>query len=372
MKQTIDVAAYIWPSYTGKEPRSHIFWPEGIGEWETVQRAMPKFEGHTWPRKPLWGYQDEADPAVMEMQIEEALAHGVNTFIYDWYWYDGRPFLEQCLNDGFLKAKNNEKMKFYLMWANHDANYLWDRRLASTEGLRSTVVWQGVTSLENFYVIGKRWLEQYLTRPNYYKVDGKPLISIYDLGNFIRNFGTLENTQKAMEWLDEEAKKYGLPGVHLQVIHQGAYTKNLSGIDSEKASEDLISDLPFASITNYQYAHMFDINRTFREVTPDAVEEWNRLSEKFDAIYFPHVSIGWDNNPRHTNLFRPKILMENTPDAFKEALVEAKKFAEGHGVSMVTINSWNEWTEGSYLLPDDLWGYGYLDAVKDVFLENDK
>ena len=38
---------------------------------------------------------------------------------------------------------------------------------------------------------------------------------------------------------------------------------------------------------------------------------------------------------------------------------------------MVSINSWNEWTEGSYLIPDDLNGYGYLDAIKHVFLDGE-
>lgn len=37
-----------------------------------------------WDRKPVWGYQDEAGPSVMEFQIEEAVKHGVNVFIYDY------------------------------------------------------------------------------------------------------------------------------------------------------------------------------------------------------------------------------------------------------------------------------------------------
>ncbi|MBQ8689856.1 MAG: hypothetical protein IJ515_05795 [Clostridia bacterium] len=44
----------------------------------------------------------------MEMEINCAYNHGINVFIYDWYWYDNRPFLENCLNDGYLKAKNKK------------------------------------------------------------------------------------------------------------------------------------------------------------------------------------------------------------------------------------------------------------------------
>ena len=36
-----DVAAFIWPSYTGDEPRTKIFWPEGYGEWQTVKAMKP-------------------------------------------------------------------------------------------------------------------------------------------------------------------------------------------------------------------------------------------------------------------------------------------------------------------------------------------
>ena len=65
-----DIAAYIWPAYTGKEERAWRFWPDKIGEWESVKTSTKKFEGNDWPRKPVWGDQDEADPVVMEQQIE--------------------------------------------------------------------------------------------------------------------------------------------------------------------------------------------------------------------------------------------------------------------------------------------------------------
>jgi hypothetical protein len=33
----------------------------------------------------------------------------------------------------------------------------------------------------------------------------------------------------------------------------------------------------------------------------------------------------------------------------------------------ITINSWNEWVEGSYLEPDTETGTKYLDAIREVF-----
>ncbi len=33
---------------------------------------------------------------------------------------------------------------------------------------------------------------------------------------------------------------------------------------------------------------------------------------------------------------------------------------------MITINAWNEWTEGSYLEPDTVHGLGYLKAIRDA------
>ena len=359
-----DIAAYIWPAYTGDEPRTRIFWPEGIGEWQTVKNAAPKGD-YVWDRKPVWGYQNEADPYVMQMQIRAALDHGVNVFIYDWYWYDDRPFLENCLNDGFLRAPNCEDMQFYIMWANHDANTTWDRRNA---GRADSTIWQGAVSREQFEKIGRRWISQYFTRPNYYKIDGKPVVSIYELRNFIVGLGGTAAAKDAIAWLQAEAKAAGLPGVHLQHVRWSRYAENLSGVDGGVLHADAayLEDLGFESLTHYQFVHFTNIDRDYMEILPDVEKEWDNLDAQFKIPYFPHVSIGWDNNPRFLD-FRPGVVKNNTPENFKAALLRAREYADRHDRCLVTLNSWNEWTETSYLEPDDMYGYGYLEAVREVF-----
>ncbi len=371
-----DIAAYIWPAYTGDEERTRIFWPEGIGEWQTVKNMhetmLCKPEGYAWDRKPLWGYVNEADPYVMEMEIEAALDHGVNVFIYDWYWYDNRPFLENCLNDGFLKAKNHDKMKFYLMWANHDANTLWDRRTSHMP----TTIWEGKVNEEQFRTIGKRWIEQYFKLPCYYCIDGKPVVSIYDVANFVEGLGGIEKARNAMEWLREEAKRQGLPSVHIQMVKWGDQQLNLSGVDTTSMSVpqmEALKLLGFDSCTHYQYVHFTDVKRDHEEILPDVVKEWERTHKGAEVPYYPHVSVGWDNNPRYFK-YLENVMIGNTPDAFEKALAEVKKFVDTHNtdtVPLITINSWNEWTETSYLEPDTLNGYGYLKAIKKVFGEHE-
>ena len=365
MKQ-YDIAAYIWPSYTGREPRARQFWEQGKGEWQSVLSAEKRTDGQILPRRPLWGAVDEADPAVMEFQIREATRHGVNVFIYDWYWYDRRPFLEQCLDEGFLGAPNNGDMRFYLMWANHDAGYTWDKRQSDLD----EIVWLGSQPREEFDRVCRRVIDMYFTRPNYYKIDGCPVFMIYDVMNLVKGLGGIDNTRDALDHFRALVKAAGFPELHLQLTVWSEGAINVSGVDANRSgsAKDIVNMLGFDSVTHYQFVHFTDCNRDYLEILPDVQKEWDRLRTEYSVPYYPHVTVGWDNNPRHHFLTLP-IMKNNTPENFKKGLEMAKDYADRYNdVPLITVNSWNEWTEMSYLEPDDVYGYGYLEAIRDVFL----
>ena len=366
-----DVAAYIWPSYTGDEPRSRIFWPEGMGEWETVKAAAPRFEGHPWPRKPLWGYVNEADPAVMEMEISQARRYGIDLFVYDWYWYDRRPFLENCLNDGFLKAANCREMRFYLMWANHDANYLWDRRLAGT-ACTSTTVWTGRVNRADFEEMALRLIDKYFTIENYYKIDGKPVFMIYDVPNFIAGLGGLNEAEEAVAWFRAAVEKRGFPGLFLQFCvrnpRREAYA--LGPGDRSPFFMEAVRRCAADGVTHYGTGAITRPTGDYGEMLPVIGAAYEEMERDYGVPYFPVVNCGWDNNPRHPHAFKPNIITGNTPEKLEEGLRQAKDFVDLRALPapLVLINSWNEWTEGSYLEPDDRYGSGYLEAVRRVFV----
>ena len=62
------------------------------------------------------------------------------------------------------------------------------------------------------------------------------------------------------------------------------------------------------------------------------------------------------------------VVKNNTPQEFEKILRKAKAYVDAYNETpLITINSWNEWTETSYLEPDNLYGYGYLEAIRRVF-----
>ena len=116
----ITVASYYFGNYHPGDARNTKMKGKDWSEWELVKAAKPRFPGHHQPNVPLWGYVDESDPQVMAKKIAAAADHGIDAFIFDWYYYDDGPFLERPIDEGFLKATNNYRIKFAFMWANHD------------------------------------------------------------------------------------------------------------------------------------------------------------------------------------------------------------------------------------------------------------
>ena len=61
-------------------------------------------------------------------------------------------------------------------------------------------------------------IEHYFRRPNYYRIDGKPVFAIYETATFIREMGGEEQAVAALDRFREKCIEAGLPGVHIQPI----------------------------------------------------------------------------------------------------------------------------------------------------------
>ena len=359
------VAAYIWPSCHDDPLANKKLWPDGTGEWEVIKKGNPRYNGHYQPRLPLWGYELDNDPKVVERWIDVAVDHGVNVFVYDWYWYEEGPYLESALNDGFLKAENNHKMKFYIMWANHDVkrNY-WNYHLYGGD---DSILWDAKVDWKNYQIIVDRIINQYFKKPNYLKINGEPVFSIFSIDKLMESFGgSAVETRKALDYFRDEVKKAGFPGLHIQWNQGGG-----SLMSDERANQfrKNVDTMGFNSVAMYNMGGMAE---DYLVYGTNSIKIREQMDEILDVPVFPCVSVGWDDTPRFpAKLKNSTVNYHNTPTSFSTLLSKAKEYADKHPEQpkLITINAWNEWVEGSYLLPDMLYGFEYLEAVKDVFID---
>lgn len=332
-----------------------------FAEWKQIKAAFPRFEGHEQPKVPLWGYTDEADPKVMAAKIDAAANNGIDVFIFDWYYHaEGKyrgAFLERALNEGFLKAPNNNRLSFCLMWANH--------------GLGSDS--PGEINRPEFENMIPHIINDYFMHPSYWKIDDKVVFSIYEVDTFIRGFGDVEKAADALEYFNEQTIAAGLKGIHINLID--------NRLQLYENPAEITKQLDAESVTSYIWVHRVgfkDFPTTDYEFfSYHYFDRWDREKDFFGVPYFPNVTMGWDPTPRmapeakHDGSGYPNtpIITGNTPERFREALKKARDSALTLPANrrIITINAWNEWGEGSYLEPDTKHGMAYLEAIRDVF-----
>ncbi len=195
----------------------------------------------------------------------------------------------------------------------------------------------------------------------------------------MRGFAGLAQTMEALSRFREKTRAAGFPGLHLNAILWDIPV--LPGEQKLRDPDSILKEFGFDSATSYVWIHHFPMDSfphvDYAEISEKARNHWSAISERLSLPYHPNVTVGWDPTPRTCQSdeyvqahypFTPTIT-GNTPEAFRGSLESVRSFLEnaGDGRRIFNINSWNEWTEGSYLEPDNFNDMGYLQAIKRVF-----
>ena len=411
----MEVTAIYFPSYHRDALNDQWYGP-GWNEWRLMEAAQPLFAGHEQPKLCTWGAFDEADPAWMERQIDLAADHGITTFLWDWYWYSGTKFLHRALEEGFLKARNRHRLKFFIMWANHTwgvfpacrgifrgpggaiggcpapaavdpaalATFSEGQALAYDKPLLE--IKHTLADLER---VAEYCAAHYFHEPNYSQVDGRPIFSFWRWEELATQLGGVAGVAQGFERMRSVARRHGFPGLHIQVniaCYEGPETRHCWW----PALADRAREAGADSVYGYNVArtHGYPTIPNALPVVPydDVIashHELFRLCENRAIPFHPVATVGFDNTPRwHRGVklpvdfrkhFYEPICIGNTPAKFRLALEAAlasldrqAKNSTDKTPRMLLINAWNEWSEGCQLLPTTQHGSGYLETLKRV------
>ncbi|AKN31953.1 glycosyl transferase [Clostridium carboxidivorans P7] len=357
-------------------PENDQWWGTGFTEWVNVKKAKPLFDGHYQPRVPLnKNYYNLLDDSVKEWQIKLAKDYGVYGFCFYHYWFNGHMLLQRPVEQ-FLKNKDLD-LPFCICWANEHWTQAWVSK-------NSRVL------IEQKYGNEKEWKEHfnyllpYFKDSRYIKNNGKPLFVIYRP----EIIGCLN---EMLDCWQDLAQKNGLPGIDFAYQHINFDISPKR--DSSRFSFNIEYQPPYAykDLTKNKFKHLKSIRRVFlylleryfkcdiRGMRPGGV-----IRVSYDAIWkeilkrkpqdekcIPGAFVDWDNTSRKGE--KGSIYEGATPEKFQKYLTaQIRRARDVYKKDMLFIFAWNEWAECGYLEPDEKFGYGYLEAIKQALLDNDE
>ncbi|MCS6862383.1 MAG: glycoside hydrolase family 99-like domain-containing protein, partial [Abditibacteriales bacterium] len=279
---------------------------------------------------------------------------GVTFFAYDWYWSQGARHLEHALHDGYFKAKYRHLLKFCLLWANHNA--------------------RGTSSLEDCIAVTRYWIENYFRCPEYLTIDGKPVVIIFSTHRLTEDLGSAK-VKEAFEAMRAECRRAGLKGLYLIACVGSA------GHARQAAEEG------YDAVTAYNWPGLNMKSgekwASFDDLIVGYRRNWEHIVEQSPIPLMLPICGGWDSRPWHGE--NALVRFGRNPENFKRHLQDAKRLLEQYGTQgtqgakgrpavlpIVLMEAWNEWGEGSYLEPHKEFGFGYLDAIREVFTDAPK
>lgn len=334
------------------------WWGKGVTEWTNVSKAVPQYVGHYQPRLPgELGYYDLRLKENFSRQIELALNYGVEAFCFYYYWFDGQRLLEKPLN---LFLKNDDlKIKFCYCWANEN----WTKKFTGTN---SDILMKIGESEESCIRFITTILDDFCD-DRYYNINGKPILLIYRPSNIPNNKHVLSEWRRIVK---QEKHK----DIYIIAVQEKGDTRDWcsEGYDAETefqpkrvstVAKDITSDIKFMN-NNYK-GTVFDYEDL-------VVNKKYKIIENYNKKVYPAVMPMWDNTARKNNF--GIIYHGATPKLYGRWLDDAITQVENNqkvDEKLVFINAWNEWGEGTYLEPDRMNGYAYLEETYNVLRKHD-
>lgn len=290
----IPIYAWYFPNWH-PDPRNDKWHGQGWTEWECAKHATPRFSGHKQPLVPLWGYEDESDPKVMQRKIETAMSYGIDGFLWDMYWFEDGGYRFNALDKGFFGAKNNKQFKIALMWCNHDPIYVHPASyhdMGMGRSLRS-----GNLSSQAVLNCTEHLIANYFWRENYLRIDDKIYFIIWSLPKFVNGLGGIESARLVLEDFRSRVRRAGLGEMYL-----GTVLANLKGYQEgdKTGMNTYLRALGIDGCASYSWPLRSDLfpSYPYEDFVEDGIQTFAKDTSLSDLPFSITVSAGWDSSPR--------------------------------------------------------------------------
>ena len=319
------------------------WWGKNFTEWTMVRKAKPLFLGHHQPRKPgdekgYLGYYHLIDSETIKKQVKLAKSHGIYGFGFYYYWFSGKRLLEKPL-DIFLENKDIN-FPFLLIWGNHNWTRNWDGKA------KMILIEQKYKRNDPSNFI--KDIKKYIKDPRYITIDDKKVIGIYE------PFKIPNLTKTILIWRNESLK-YGIGKIYILICKN----KNKISKILNLKEVDAAYDFPPRNKLKIKF------KKKFFGLYTNLIYKWincPKILNKFPV--FGGTMLEWDNTPRRGK--NGIVFLEFSPEKFyllNKIIINWTRKNYNISKRYIFVNAWNEWGEGSYLEPDEKYGYSSINSL---------
>lgn len=328
------------------------WWGQGFTEWTNVTSGRPVYEGHHQPRLPSdLGFYDLRLDEVRQAQMDLAAAHGIEGFMYYYYWFAGKRLLNKPIES--LLASDVQK-PYCIMWANENFTRRWDGRVSDI------LIGQDYDRVPAVEFIED--VMEFLLDDRYMRIDGKAVLAIYRIGQ-------LPDYREVIREWRRRAREAGVGELLLLNVDVVREFDGLKGTPEENGLDGALGFPPHNLKWEWVPHTGLDVDKRFEgnilsysAMVDDAIAKLRTIPDSF----FPGVMVTFDNTARRQ--WKPDVWYGANPYRFRRWVSAAASAVAVRPPTerVVFINAWNEWAEGAVLEPSDRFGRTYLLAVRDV------
>jgi hypothetical protein len=298
-------------------------------------------------RQPLSGWQDNSDCS-LEQQLATAHNFGIDFFVFDWYFNTAVNDPGEDLNSA-LKITHN---------------------LSDRNGMQYAILYVDsppfVAQPSDWATTVNEWIG-YMVDPAYVKVNGKPLLMVIDMGQMRQAFGSSSGVAGALGQLRTAAMAQGLSGVYVVGGFFAGYDHNTQSGSFPDLSTAVADGYDAVSFYNYSFGTLSG-GQPFSVLSEAGQWIWSQAAAKSPLPFIPAAMDGWDPRPwAEGNVWFSRSPQEVTAFVSNE-IAWANSNPQLHPEPsptppIVLVEAWNEFGEGSHLIPTVGEGTSYGDAL---------
>lgn len=318
---------------------------------------------------------DEYTFAVVVQDEEEVPPPTVGVYYYPWHGgndFHGRKYLREHLDPvqlpvlGEYNDRDNETIKQHLEWCEYAGIGLWvsswwgpgkmtDKTLKDyilkhddLNDMKIALFYETSNRIPDFTDVSKvesdinYIAENYFDHPNYFKIDGKPVLFIY-LTRVLSGRGILKNTLNIMRNTATQA------GFEIYIVGDQVFGQPPSATDQIALLDAITNYDVYGSSGGKMYATQEKVNDYYK-----AQSGWRLKAHQVGTHFVPASAPGYNDTgvrDGHVPLSRKLSEDDEFGSLFKAMVNEALQITDPETGNLFMITSWNEWHEDTQIEP---------------------